>query len=621
MSRSLLRSLAEQRSIGRALALVERLDSSRPRFLRVLTYHRVDEPEPFARQMEHISRRYHVVSISRVLSTLDGGPALPPRAVLLTFDDAYTSFARVAWPILRAHGFPATVFVPTAFPDRCEPRFWWDRLEQAFAQSSRREALATPVGTLPLGTAEERARAHVRVKRHVKDLPHAQTLTATDELCAALGSPAETHEVLGWDELRALARAGVTLGAHSRTHPRFDRIPHEQARDELLGSLRDLEREVPGLPRVFAYPDGRFDDELVELARAARVDLAFTTQRGVNDLFASDRLRLRRLHIDARDSVAVLRAKLAFSAARLRRVQRLFDRPSEPERRAERLARREHRRARLLMRSLDATLTASLRPPSGAIETLRCAVDPRSPHYERLGRMSRLALARAPALGRRLESALLDTGRLPVRGARLELAGFGSGTTVFRLESGAGDAPTWALKIYRRTLGRGPLHLAAAARRYRERYRRLRADFGDVVLPAAFLVLHAPLRGAPAVGCLQPWLGGTLQDPLELADEALLELLRAQHLEERFAAFARRLLAWRRQGFFPDLTGRGNLVVVPETGRGPARLWLIDYGIFHAVDAPASDSARTKLETLAGRLESLLERIDSDVVHAHGTAD
>lgn len=618
MARSFLRRLAEQPSLERAIALVERLDSSHPRFLRVLTYHRVDEPEPFERQMEHLSLRYHVVSIARVLTALEGGPPLPPRAVLLTFDDAYTSFASVAWPILRAHGFPATVFVPTAFPDRGEPRFWWDRLEQAFARSPSRAALATPVGTLSLGTAEERARAHVLVKRHVKELPHAQTLAATDEICAALGSPAEAHEVLGWEELRALARAGVTLGAHSRTHPRFDRIPRDQARGELLGSLRDLEREVPGQPRVFAYPDGRFDDELAELARAARVDLAFTTQRGVNDLSACDRLRLRRLHVDARDSVAVLRAKLALSAARLRRAQRWFDRPTEPERRAERTARREHRRARYLMRSLDATLTAGLRPPCGAVEALRRAADPHSAHYERLGSVTQLVLSTAPALRPRLESALLDTTRLPVPASRLELAGFGSGTTVFRLGTGERDAPAWALKIYRRTLGRAPLHLVAAARRYRERHRRLRADFGDVVLPAVFLVLQSPLRGAPAVGCLQPWLGGRLQDPLELADEDLLELLRAHQLEERFAAFARRALAWRRQGSFPDLTGRGNLVVAPGTEHGPARLRLIDYGIFHAADAPASGSAQTRLEALAGRLEHLLERMDGDVVPLPG---
>ncbi len=613
MTRRVLRRLAESGPCGRALALAERLDSSRACILRVLTYHRVDEAGSFARQLEYLTLRYHMVSIPRVLAAIDGGPRLPPRAVLLTFDDAYRSFAEVAWPILARHGFPAALFVPTAYPDGRETRFWWDRLEQAFARTACRTALATPVGTLALGTAAERARAHALVKRHVKDLEHARTLALTDELCAALGVAPEEHEVLGWDELRALARQGVTLGAHTRTHPRLDRIPRAQARAELLGSVSDLEREVPGQPRVLAYPDGRFDDELVALVRAAGVELAFTTRRGTNDLERSDRLRLRRIHVDACDSVDVLRAKLVLSAARLESATRLLDPPSSDERRTERANRREHRRSQIVLRALDAALTARLRPDAQPLERLRRATSPRTAHYERVGQVLRLALDTAPVLAQGLERALLDSARLPLRARRIELAGFGSGATVFRLEREGAAAPALALKIYRRTLGRAPAHLALSARRYRERYRRLCASFGESVLPAEFLVVHAPLRSVPAVACIQPWLGGRLHDLLGLEDRALLDLLRAHPgLEEQFAAFARRALAWHARGTFPDLLGAANLLVAEERGR--AHLWLIDYGIFEPSDSPASDEARLAIATLASRLESLLERIENVVV-------
>jgi peptidoglycan/xylan/chitin deacetylase (PgdA/CDA1 family) len=615
MARTLLRRLAASAPVARAVALAERLDSAHPRVLRVLTYHRVDEPAPFAAQMVHLAERYRVVSVARVLATMDGGPPLPARAVLLTFDDAYRSFAEVAWPILVRHSLPAALFVPTAYPGGREKRFWWDRLEQAFARTQRRSALATPVGLLALATAEERTKAHALVKRHVKDLPHAETLAVTDEICQALGLPAERHEVLDWDELRALARAGVTLGAHTRTHPRLDRVERSVARAEILGSLVDLEREVPGLPRVFAYPDGRFDDELVALLRAAGVELAFTTRRGTNDVLASDRLRLRRVNVDARDSVPVLRAKLAASAARLAPLTRLLDPPSSAERREERRNRRERRRSRLVLRSLDSALTAPLRPRPRSLESLRRVLGARTPHYERLGRTVGVALARAPALRERLARSLLELDGLPIRPARVQLAGFGSGSTVFRLEPESGGS--WALKVYRRTLGRDPARLAGVARRYRERYRRLREGFGEIVLPTEFLVLAGPLRGAPAVAALQPWLEGRLHDVLALPDAALLALLRAHDgLEERFALFCERALAWKARGIFPDLLGRANLVVeeIVEGDGSRARLRLIDYGIFHPSDAPASGAVQVALEALAGRLEALLARIRSHVV-------
>jgi peptidoglycan/xylan/chitin deacetylase (PgdA/CDA1 family) len=139
-----------------------------------------------------------------------------------------------------------------------------DRLEQA-SRAARPRCGGDPVGTLPLGTAEERAHAHAQVKRHVKELPHVKALAATDEPAPPPPAGRRTRSSAG---MRALARA-ASRGAHSRTHPRFDRIPRDMARAELLDLLRDLEREIPDAARV-RHPDGRFDDELVDLARAAQ---------------------------------------------------------------------------------------------------------------------------------------------------------------------------------------------------------------------------------------------------------------------------------------------------------------------------------------------------------------
>jgi hypothetical protein len=92
--------------------------------------------------------------------------------VLLTFDDAYRDFAEHAWPVLRSHGLPAVLFVPTAFPGDPERSFWWDRLYRAFACARREEALPSAAGVLPLRTPAERARSFRRVRDRVKALPH-----------------------------------------------------------------------------------------------------------------------------------------------------------------------------------------------------------------------------------------------------------------------------------------------------------------------------------------------------------------------------------------------------------------------------------------------------------------
>ncbi len=60
---------------------------------------------------------YQPVSIEILINFFTNGTLPPPKSVLLTFDDAYADFGTVAFPILQAFGFPATVFVSTGLVD------------------------------------------------------------------------------------------------------------------------------------------------------------------------------------------------------------------------------------------------------------------------------------------------------------------------------------------------------------------------------------------------------------------------------------------------------------------------------------------------------------------------
>ena len=306
--------------------LLERADrNSPPGLLRVLTYHRVDRPdsrpdlypglisaapEAFDQQMAYLAANYHLLSMGALLNAIQTGAALPPRATLVTFDDAYLDFAEHAWPILKRHRLPAALFVPTGFPDQPGRAFWWDRLHQSLRSTARRDALATPLGRLPLATEAQRKRAFSRLRTLVKSLPHDQAMTMVDHLCGQLSDSSPQPAVLGWEALRQLAGEGVTLGAHTRTHPLLNRVPLAEARAEAAGSLRDLERETgPALP-VFAYPGGQSSDEVVRVLDRDGFALAFKTGWGINDLRRDDLLRLRRINVGGRTTLPVLRARL-----------------------------------------------------------------------------------------------------------------------------------------------------------------------------------------------------------------------------------------------------------------------------------------------------------------------
>ena len=100
--------------------------------------------------MTFLASRYRPVSLTELLGARRGEHALPLRSVLVTFDDGYRDFADHAWPILRRHGIPAVLFVPTAYPGNPGRAFWWDRLYSAVSRTSAAETIDTPVGELRL---------------------------------------------------------------------------------------------------------------------------------------------------------------------------------------------------------------------------------------------------------------------------------------------------------------------------------------------------------------------------------------------------------------------------------------------------------------------------------------
>src|SRR5215470_13527447 len=113
------------RSIGRRWAL--KLEGRRRTVRRrvncpytVLVYHRVTEPDPFTtaavtpaqfeRQMAYVARRFNVLDLSEIVRRAEEG-SLPPDALAITFDDGYADNYEAAYPILRRHGLPATIYL------------------------------------------------------------------------------------------------------------------------------------------------------------------------------------------------------------------------------------------------------------------------------------------------------------------------------------------------------------------------------------------------------------------------------------------------------------------------------------------------------------------------------
>jgi len=323
--------VANSPAFEKFIGLLENSDQERENLIRVLTYHRVDwpeahphldpglvsaSPEAFAAQMKYLAANFQVVYAADLTAAIQsqGREALPPRAVLVTFDDAYADFETHAWPILKQYDIPVTLFVPTAFPDQPKRWFWWDRLFHAINTTEKSEA-NTSLGRLALEKTTQRKQTFQHLKNYIKTLLNQVALEEVEHLCDELGVLPRENCVLGWDSLRALAQEGVTLGAHTRTHPIMNTITFDEMRAEITGSVQDLQRETGLMPNVFAYPSGIHDEEVVKAVEQSGVTLAFTTERGINQVGHTDAFRIRRINVGGRTTLPVLRAQMLSLAA------------------------------------------------------------------------------------------------------------------------------------------------------------------------------------------------------------------------------------------------------------------------------------------------------------------
>ncbi|MBP8972346.1 MAG: polysaccharide deacetylase family protein [Anaerolineae bacterium] len=130
----------------------ESLDATRRRIrVPVLMYHYISTPPPgadkyrldlsvtpaqFAAQLAWLrANGYTTVTLGNLYDALTAGAPLPPRPVILTFDDGYADAYAQAFPLLREAGMVGTFFVVTEWLDNGQAGYltWGQAREMAAA--------------------------------------------------------------------------------------------------------------------------------------------------------------------------------------------------------------------------------------------------------------------------------------------------------------------------------------------------------------------------------------------------------------------------------------------------------------------------------------------------------
>ena len=275
--------------------------------LSILIFHRV-LPEPdalcpdvpdlkrFEQELQWLSRWFHVLPLDEAAARLAAG-SLPPRAAAITFDDGYADNATLALPALQRAGLSATFFIATSFLDG--GRMWNDTVIES-VRACRTPWLdlgAVGLGRFAMDGIESRRKAIGQLLPAIKYMAPVQREATVAAMHEACGERLPDDLMMRSEQVLALRRAGMQIGAHTRSHPILARLGDDLAADEIKDSKRDLEALLCEPVTLFAYPNGKpavdYGASHARMVQAAGFTAAVSTAPGAASA-RSDRFQLPR---------------------------------------------------------------------------------------------------------------------------------------------------------------------------------------------------------------------------------------------------------------------------------------------------------------------------------------
>lgn len=273
----------------------------------------------FRRQLDHLQAHFEIVRMEDVIGAVRGGPALPERAALLTFDDGYAEHYDVVFPILHRRGLQGSFFPPVAAL-RDGELLDVNRIHFILASCDSSADLADALDEQVRAAAAEhdlRSVADYRAEwAHPFRWDTAETIYVKRMLQTALPERLRAEiaarlferfvgvdeatfaaeQYLTEDQARVMIANGMYFGSHGATHQWLDRVDRSMLENEIDRSLEVLgDIGMPiGDHWVMCYPFGGHAPDVVEVLRDRGCTVGLTTRVATAVIGTDDPLLLPR---------------------------------------------------------------------------------------------------------------------------------------------------------------------------------------------------------------------------------------------------------------------------------------------------------------------------------------
>lgn len=280
----------------------------------ILTYHRISDygseknntvfhskfeigitKKLFEIQMKYIRNKMCPISLQEMVSLIYKGKKIPDHAVAITFDDGYHDVYENAFPILKKFQIPATIFI---LPQNIGNTnlLWWDKLAEILRKTQKRslelrsiqsriESHSDSNRSFGLKSNQEKSVAMSFLNEWFMNMPQEKVALGMELLQEELGVEEvdieKAHIMLTWEQVTEMSEWGISMEAHTLSHPDVTKMESIKLQKELEESKRTVEDRTNRKVFGFAYPYGFYNERTIEILKETGFEYAVTGDIGV----------------------------------------------------------------------------------------------------------------------------------------------------------------------------------------------------------------------------------------------------------------------------------------------------------------------------------------------------
>ena len=276
----------------------------------ILTYHRFSRSadplrvsrDEFERHLRYLKKHNTVLSLDEVIDASVNGHRMPKNPTVITIDDGYSDAYDIAFPLLKKHKLPATLYVITDFVDG---KIWlWTDLMRYILNNTKKENLGVKFSNgkkldVKLRDHSQRMRLADRVNGYLKKEPNEAKDAKISEIAKSMDvevpkKPPSEFASVDWKQISKMDKSVLKIGSHTVTHPILPNVGTEQLETELTQAKTKLEKKLNRPVKHFCYPNGSLNRKVRSAVKNAGYKSATTTKYGLNnkqiDLFLLSRM-------------------------------------------------------------------------------------------------------------------------------------------------------------------------------------------------------------------------------------------------------------------------------------------------------------------------------------------